>query len=427
MATGSYSTSRTRRANLDFHLSYDFREKKAEIFSGKKTTSRLLFTHGNPNTSNHLYAGDNIGFLRSMCEDSSVCGKVKLIYIDPPFATGAKFESAQVGNAYKDCIQGAEYLESLRQRLILLRELMSVDGSIYLHLDSNMLFPAKVILDEVFGPERFINLITRVKCNPKNQARRQFGDVCDYLLFYSKSEKFTWNQPVEVWDKISGEKEYNCVEKGSGRRFKKVPCHLPGVRNGATGTKWRGKMPPPGKHWVHPPQKLDELDREGRIYWSANGNPRRKLYLDEAAGKRRSNLWTDFRDTQNQNARVTGYPTEKNPNLLLMLIQASSNYGDLVLDAYAGSGTTLAAAGELGRRWIGIDASPTAITTSVKRIVLGTPRMGSHVRDTYIQREIDLDTVTPNMSFRLSVDEEDKALRTALKKTISDLRKTQKE
>lgn len=291
MATGSYSTKRAAsRLQTDFSISYEKKAAPEDILNGPCANLIQKQQYGMPIHDNRLIAGDNLTVLRSLTADLSVAQQVELVYIDPPYATGFNFQSATVGMAYSDQSQGATYLEALRCRLLLLHNLMSNDGSIYLHLDQNMLFPAKILMDEVFGERCFRNLITRVKCNPKNQTRKQYGDVCDYLLYYTKTEDYVWNDPVESWGLIEGEKEYHCVEEGTGRRYKKVPCHLPGVRYGATGDPWRGRNPPPGKHWVHPPSKLDELDRAGRIYWSKTGNPRRKLYLDESTGKRRNNL-----------------------------------------------------------------------------------------------------------------------------------------
>jgi adenine-specific DNA-methyltransferase len=281
-----------------------------------------------------------------------------------------------------------------------------------------MIFQAKLLMDEIFGEKRFINLVTRVKCNPKNQVRRGYGDICDYLLFYSKGRDYLWNQPTIPWDEAAGAKEYNCIEVSTGRRYKKVPCHLPGIRNGETGLPWRGKLPPPGKHWVHSPAKLDEMDARGEIYWSPSGNPRRKLYLDQSAGKRQSNLWTEFRDTQNQNAEVTGYPTEKNLEMLRLIVKASSNSGDLVLDAYAGSGTTLAAAAENDRSWIGIDESPAAINTAIERLVLGTPMMGTHARNDYVVRESNMTRQIAAHAFRIFVDANNHTLSKAVANTV---------
>ena len=206
-----------------------------------------------------------------------------------------------------------------------------------------MVFHIKVIMDEVFGPDNYRNCITRKKCNPKNYTRKKYGNVSDYVLFYTKSENYVWNRPVEPWTE-SRAKEYQYIEPETGRRYMKVPVHAPGVRHGETGKPWRGMLPPPGKHWQFPPSRLDEFDAAGEIFWSSNGNPRRKVYLDESDGIGVQDIWMDFRDAHNQNICITGYPTEKNPDLLKRIVEASSNPGDLVLDCYSGSGTTLAAA-----------------------------------------------------------------------------------
>lgn len=399
MATGTYFKGRQAEEVTEQVLTKSSIDTRGR--SRAKAVQELLEVdrHGTKKTENRLIAGDNRKVLHSLLSDPTVAGRVQLIYIDPPYATGFDFESATVGPAYQDRTQGTEYFAALRERVLLMHALLSKTGSFYIHLDHNAVFGAKLLLDEIFGPQNFRNMITRIKCNPKNQVSKQYGDVCDYILFYTKSNKYTWHAPVVAWGDGEGEREYTCVEPGTGRRYKKVPCHLPGIRNGATGSRWRGKLPPKGKHWVHSPAELDRLDAEGRIYWSRNGNPRRKLYLDENEGRRRQNIWTDYRDTQNQNARVTGYPTEKNLDMLRMIIKTSSNEGDLVMDAYAGSGTTLAAASAENRSWIGIDSSATAIRVCKERLLKGTPRMGSHARDTFIKRTDDERDSVP-ISFR---------------------------
>jgi adenine-specific DNA-methyltransferase len=416
MGTGT-PIARKRRVR-DASQSVSRSEEYAPVLDDTITSIREIGSIGSRFTLNRLYAANNLGVLKSLCNDKSVMGQVRLVYIDPPYATGFAFESATVGSAYHDEQVGTEYLNALRERIIVLRELLAEDGSIYLHLDSTMIFQAKLLMDQIFGEKRFINLITRVKCNPKNQVRRGYGDVCDYLLFYSKGRDYVWNQPTIPWDETAGAKEYNCVEASTGRRYKKVPCHLPGIRNGETGLPWRGKLPPPGKHWVHSPSKLDEMDARGEIYWSPSGNPRRKIYLDQSAGKRQSSLWTEFRDTQNQNAEVTGYPTEKNLEMLRMIVNACSNLGDLVLDAYAGSGTTLAAAAESNRNWIGIDESPAAIKTAIERLILGTPMMGTHARNDYVVREDNLTRQTAAHAFRIFVDDDNQTLSKAVANTL---------
>ena len=139
-------------------------------------------------------------------------------------------------------------------------------------------------------------------------------------------------------------------------------------------------MPPEGKHWQFTPDKLDELDANGEIYWSSNGNPRRKVYLDKSEGLPVQDIWLDYIDTNNQNTLITGYPTEKNIEMLKRIIETSSRPGDLVLDCFAGSGTTLVAADELGRQWIGVDIGDEAIETIKERFKNGSKPIGDYVK-----------------------------------------------
>ena len=362
-------------------LSYEGKKTEEEILeTSPAKLTRLWSKRGRQTKDNRLCFGENLSVLAALAEDPAVRGKVKLVYIDPPYATKSVFQSRKQANAYADLLEGAHYLEFLRERLILLRELLADDGSIYVHLDENMAFHVKVIMDEVFGRANFRNWITRKKCNPKNYTRKTYGNVSDYILFYSKSDDYIWHRPVEVWTENRAAKEYQYIEPGSGRRYKKVPIHAPGTRNGETGKPWRGMLPPPGKHWQYLPSTLDEMDARGEIYWSATGNPRRKIYLDASNGVPVQDIWFDFRDAHNQNIRITGYPTEKNPLLLQRIIEASSDAGDLVLDCFSGSGTTLDVAHRLERRWIGIDNSPEAIKATLERFANGLEPMGDFVK-----------------------------------------------
>lgn len=378
---------------ISFRLEYDGKVAVEEIFNiSPAQLNCVISVEKQP--KNRLIYGENLRVLRALVDDVNIAEKVRLIYIDPPYATGAGFESRKQSHAYHDLIDGADYLEFLRQRLILLRELLADDGSIYVHLDENMAFPVKVLMDEIFGSKNFRNWITRKKCNPKNYTRNQYGNISDYILFYTKSETYVWNQPFASWTDTTAKKEYQYVEEETGRRYKKVPIHAPGTRNGATGQPWRGMVPPPGKHWQYAPETLDEMDARGEIYWSPTGNPRRKVYLDKSKGIPVQDIWLDFKDAHNQNIKITGYPTEKNSEMLKRIILASSNKGDLVLDAFSGSGTTVAVAEELERQWVAIDNSLLAIETTVHRLAKGTEAMGDFVNNngTQVKQEALLDT-----------------------------------
>lgn len=399
MATGVPSKN-GNGAGQAVELSYPGKKNQSEILSARNIVRFDLVRK--VASLNRLYCGDNLTALRALLEDTSIRGKVTLVYIDPPFATRGTFLSRKQQKAYEDDLCGAEYVESLRHRLVLLRELLSPTGSIYLHLDENMIFQIKLVMDEIFGAANYRNLIVRKKCNPKNYTRKAYGNIADFILFYTKTDRYVWNRPVEPLSEQST-KEYHYVEPKTGRRFMKVPVHAPGKRNGATGGLWRGKLPPPGKHWQYSPETLDQMDARGEIFWSTNGNPRRKIYLDEHMGVGIQDIWLDFRDAHNQNIKITGYPTEKNPNLLSRIIQASSNPGDLVLDCYAGSGTTMAVADELQRHWVGVDFSPEAISTILDRFERGLTPMGDYVAKQNVR---DTDSVSQPSLFD-SLEEED--------------------
>lgn len=366
-------------ARSKVHLAYENKVDERVILSKTPADTVSLWKPNMNTRDNRLYYGDNAGILTMLMYDLSVKEKVDLIYIDPPFATNSVFKSRSRRDAYEDLQTGGRYIEFLRTRLIMLRELLSEQGSIYVHLDKNMIFHIKIVMDEVFGSANFRAFITRRKSNPKNYTRNTYGNVSDYILFYTKSDNYIWNRSYRAWAPDRAEQEYPYVEENTGRRFKKVPIHAPGERNGDTGKPWRGMNPPRGKHWQYRRSTLDEMDARGEIYWSQNGNPRRKVYFDESKGVPVQDIWMDVKDPHNQNIRITGYPTEKPFQLLERIICASSNADSLVLDCFSGSGTTLDVASTTGRRWIGIDKSAEAIQTTLRRFRDGLQPMGDYV------------------------------------------------
>ena len=314
---------------------------------------------------NMLIQGDNVPVLRTLLSYEWLKNKVKLVYIDPPFATGRLFNGVHDEEiAYSDTLKGADFIEFLRQRLILLREILADDGSIYVHIDWKMSHYVRVLMDEIFGPEHFINDITRIKCNPKNFKRRAYGNIKDTILFYSKNDDFIWNNSTEQLTDADIERLFPHTDK-QGRRYTTNPLHAPGeTRDGLTGQEWKGLKPPKGRHWRYPPDQLTELDNLGLIQWSKTGNPRKIIYAKDAVkrGKKRQDIW-DFKDPP-----YPQYPTEKNLDMLQTIIKSSSSKGDFVLDAFCGSGSTLIAAQMQNRKWIGIDNSQIAIETARKKI-----------------------------------------------------------
>lgn len=324
---------------------------------------------------NMLIFGDCLQSLKFLLNDPDIKGRVRLIYIDPPFATGQEFRrgverastmssSDEDEIAYVDRFTRAEYLKFLRERLILMREIMADDGSIYVHTDYKVGHYVKVLMDEIFGEEHFINDITRIKCNPKNFERKGYGNIKDMILFYSKTDDYIWNGSLQDYTPEQIERLFPKIDK-DGRRYTTNPLHAPGeTKNGATGRPWRGLLPPKGRHWRYPPEVLEELDRKGLIEWSKTGNPRKKIYADEYIKRKmkRQDIW-EFKDPP-----YPSYPTEKNLDMLKVIIKASSNPNDIVLDVFCGSGTTLVASEELNRRWIGIDNSLVAVEVTLKRL-----------------------------------------------------------
>jgi adenine-specific DNA-methyltransferase len=349
-------------------IAYDNKKPEKDILQ-ETTKAKFEVVAGN-GAKNKLIHADNLSALKSLLDD--YMGKVDLIYIDPPFATNGHFKisedrantiSSRKGDliAYSDVLVGADFLEFLRERLVFLRELLSERGSIYLHIDYKIGHYVKLIMDEVFGRDMFRNDITRIKCNPKNFHRKAYGNIKDLILFYSKSSTPTWNDPRVPFSEEDKTRLFKKIDK-DGRRYATIPLHAPGeTTNGNTSKEWKGMKPPKGRHWRTDPTVLEEWDKQGLIEWSANGVPRKKIFLDEKEGKKMQDIW-EFKDPP-----YPQYPTEKSLDLLKFIIGASSNEGDLVLDCFAGSGTTLVAAQSLNRNWIGIDKSEHAIKVIQKR------------------------------------------------------------
>jgi len=364
-----YKFQRHERIYENQHIKEDSKSLSVEC-AGNLGESRL------DGWANKLILGDNLFALKLLLQDPTISGQVRLIYIDPPYSTNQDFRiggerTATVSSsyedrvAYRDKLLGVDYLNFLHDRLVLLREILADDGSIYVHVDIKIGHYVKVLMDKIFSEENFINHIVRIKCNPKNFSRPGYGNIHDMILFYSKSKNYIWNDSRESFSEEEIRRLFPKVDK-SGRRYTTTPLHAPGeTKSGATGLPWRGIRPPRGRHWRYPPEELDRLDKEGLIEWSSIGNPRKIIYADEVLqkGKKRQDIW-DFKDPP-----YPIYPTEKNLEMLKVIIQSSSNPDDIVLDCFAGSGTTLVAAEILDRRWIGIDSSEVAIETIQKRLL----------------------------------------------------------
>ncbi len=323
-----------------------------------------------------LIKAENIKGLKYLLNEKKLRSKIDLIYIDPPFATGSNFtvtngRASTISNsrngdiAYSDKLLGNDFLKFIKDRLILLKELLSEQGSIYLHIDYKIGHYVKVLMDEVFGIENYRNDITRIKCNPKNFNRVGYGNVKDMILFYTKSSNPIWNEPREKYTEKDLEKLFSKIDK-KGRRYTTVPIHAPGeTENGKSNQPFKGILPPEGRHWRVDVDTLEQWDKDGLIEWSSTGNPRKIIFADEREGKRVQDIW-EYKDPQ-----YPSYPTEKNSNLLDLIVKTSSNENSIVLDCFCGSGTTLKSAQVYNRKWIGIDQSAHAINavkTKLKKI-----------------------------------------------------------
>lgn len=364
-----------------------------------------------PIAENTLFYGDNLKVLREYIPDESV----DLIYLDPPFNSNrnynvlfkdergtdseaqivafedtwhwnetaqhtyddlrnlAPYQVARMIELLHDFIgtnQMMAYLVMMAARLVELHRVLKSSGSLYLHCDPKASHYLKIILDSIFGPEQFRNEIIWKRTSARSDSRR-WNHIHDTILFYSKSNTFTWNTLFTTYDKEYTKNFYRYVEPGTGRRYASDNLTASGTREGSSGDTWRGiDVRAKGLHWKYTTERLDELDSEGRIIWPTkqDGVPRYKRYLDEMPGIAAQSLITDISPLSAHSREKLGYPTQKPLALLERIIQVSSNLGDVVLDPFCGCGTAVAAAQKLGRRWIGIDVTHLSIALQKYRL-----------------------------------------------------------
>lgn len=338
------------------------------------------------NFRNRLIWGDNKLVIAALLEEFR--SRVDLIYIDPPFDVGADFTmSVPIGNAretvhkdqsilemvaYRD-VWGkgtASYFHTMFERLSLMRDLLAEEGSIWVHVGPQVSHQIKIIMDEVFGADNFLSEIVWKRTSAHGDTK-SFGHVTEQIFGFSKAPKRSiFNVVRAPFSEDYVASEYRYVDK-DGRRFRRGDLTGAGVRYGETGLPWRGLNPTEiNRHWGNPPSELDKLDKEGLIYWPPKGKwPHLKIFLDERNGSPVSNIWTDIPPINNVAKEGTGYATQKPEALLERLISACSNPGSLVADFFIGSGTTLAVAEKLGRKWIGCDLGRFSIHTARKRMI----------------------------------------------------------
>ena len=263
------------------------------------------------------------------------------------------------------------YLIYMVQRLLYMKTLLRPAGSVYLHCDPTASHYIKIMMDGIFHHSNFRNEIIWKRTSAHSSAKR-YGPVHDVLLFYTKSDKYTWNKRFGEYDQHYLDEFYTHSDSDS-RRWRRSDLTGAGVRHGETGEPWRGiDVSVKGRHWFTAPSELDKLDAAGKIHWPAKkgGMPMLKRYFDEQKGVPMQDVWTDIKPLHNLAAERLGYPTQKPIELMKRIIQASSHKGDTVFDPFCGCGTTVYAAQETGRAWIGCDVAILAIKL-IREILTG--------------------------------------------------------
>lgn len=351
------------------------KENHGEPINGKDSDGKPI-----TNWMNRIYWGDNLQVMSHLLKEFR--GKVDLAYIDPPFDSNADYKkkislrgqgaandhSAFEEKQYTDIWLNDGYLQFIYERAILIRELLSATGSIYVHCDHHKSHYIRLILDEVFGPENFTNEIVW-KRSGVHASKIGFGPVHDTIHFFSKSSEFIWNPQFAEYDEEYVEGWFSKTDE-KGRKYGLVVCSAPGDRIGTKAHfQWKGKYPPPGRHWAVTIEKMEELERAGVLEHSKNGVPYVRKYYDESPGIPVNDIWQDTGHIKSLSLENQNYPTQKPQKLLERIIKASSNPGSLVFDCFMGSGTTQAVALRLGRRFLGADINLGAIQTTTKRLI----------------------------------------------------------
>lgn len=329
---------------------------------------------------NRLYWGDNLQVMSHLLKEFR--GQVQLVYIDPPFDSKAEYKKtislrgasatsdhgAFEEKQYADIWTNDEYLQFMYERLILLRELLSSTGSIYIHLGRQVAHHIKIVLDEVFGFQNCRSNIIWQKLRSVKSQSSHFANMYDTLLVYSSGEGFCFNPQFVEKDPKLLETHYRYTDEQTGRRYNLADFTQAGS-GPARRFGDRVMEPPSGKHWIWSQERIDEAMAQGRIVFSKGGLPYVKRFFDEGEGTRVGDIWIDINPVNQVAKERTDYPTQKPEALLERIIQASSNPGDLVFDCFMGSGTTQAVAMRLGRRFIGADINLGAVQITTKRLL----------------------------------------------------------
>lgn len=373
-------------------------KKQESLFGERQISLQYSETVQEPPKNRLIWTNDNLVALKTLLDEKDPIsgeyryrGKVDLIYIDPPFMVQSDFvaensidievdeEEGVVSVkeptiietiAYKDTWQNGldSFLQMMRERLLLMKELLAPTGSIYVHLDWHAVHYIKVLMDEVFDYPYLINEIIWQKIRASKGQATGFGNVHDTILWYSKSDQFFTKKLFKPHADERLKTHYNLVEESTGKRYQLADFTQTGQ---GEPRNFGGKIlvPPAGKHWIWSQERIDEGMEKGLIVFTSSGKPRVKRYLDDSEGAPIDDIWTDVNPINSQSIEATGYPTQKPVELLQRIINAACPKGGIILDAFAGSGTTCEATEQLGCSWIGIDNSKFAIHTARKRLI----------------------------------------------------------
>jgi DNA modification methylase len=318
-----------------------------------------------------IYCGDNLEQLRKLPE-----GCVDLIYIDPPFNSNRNYEvfwgETKEKRSFADRHESTKaYIDYMRPRCVELHRVLKKTGSFYYHCDWHASHYVKVMLDQIFGENNFLNEIVWKRSDAKSdvgQGAKHFGRVHDSIFYYVGPDSgYTFNPKFNPLSQSTVDSWYKHVEEGTGRRYNKADVTGPGgAAKGCPVYEWNGIT----RAWRYSKENMERLSKEGRLVYSKTGMTYQKRYLDESKGVSLSSWWDDIdmlRGITSGGERL-GYPTQKPLKLLERILEVSSNENDIVLDAFCGCGTALVAAQKLKRQWIGIDISPTACRVMAKRL-----------------------------------------------------------
>ncbi|OZB33554.1 MAG: site-specific DNA-methyltransferase [Ferrovum sp. 34-44-207] len=376
--------------SLDSHQKISLQTREL-VYPRKQVSVEDLFRTTfieHSNIANRLIYGDNLLAIAALLagdeQNESMRGKVDLIYIDPPFDSKAdyrtkvklpKLDIEQKPTvieqyAYSDTWADgtASYLEMIIPRLILMKELLSEQGSIYVHLDWHVGHYVKLVLDEVFGKDKFRNEIIWRRSYSHNDGNK-FGAIHDSLFFYSKTDDYYFKPVFTPRSEEETIEEYPSICEITGKRYKSVSMNAAGQGDAKIFGDKGTLEPPKGTHWRWSQDRITKAIEDGVIFFTSKGTPRYKQYADNIEGKQVQDLWFDFMAISSRSNEGLDYGTQKPEKLLERIIQASCKEGGVVADFFGGSGTAAAVAERLGRGWITSDLGKPACMVMRKRMI----------------------------------------------------------